>query len=45
MHAGLARSLALIDTAEGALHHLDHIYEGLGGDPALVNHVAEIRET
>ena len=44
MHAGLARSSALIDDAEGALHHLDHISEALSGDPAVAGHVAEIRE-
>lgn len=44
MHAGLARSSALIDDAIGALHHLDHISEALIGEPALEEHVAEIRE-
>ena len=44
MHAGLARSSALIDDAEGALHHLDHISDSLGGGPDLTGQVAEIRE-
>ena len=44
MHASLARSSALIDDADGALHHLDHIFEALSGEPAVAGRVAEIRE-
>ena len=43
MHARLARSSVLIDDVEGALHHLDHVMEQLSGDPAVADHVAEIR--
>jgi mono/diheme cytochrome c family protein len=44
MHAGLARSSALVGDADGALHHLDHISEALSADPVLAGQVAEIRE-
>lgn len=44
MHASLARSSLLIDDITGALHHLDHVMEQLSGDPAVANHVAEVRE-
>ncbi|MCH8801211.1 MAG: cytochrome c [Chloroflexi bacterium] len=44
MHAALARSSALVDDADGALHHVDHISEALSGDPAVAGRVAEIRE-
>lgn len=43
MHASLARSSALIDDIDGAMHHLDHIVERLSGDLAFENRVAEIR--
>ncbi len=44
MHTSLARSSALIDDAEAALHHLDHISDALGDDPDVAGRVAEIRE-
>ena len=44
MHAGLARSSALIGDAQQALHHLDHISDALSGEPAVTAHAAEIRE-
>ena len=44
MHSSMARSSALIGDSEGALHHLDHISDALGADPASEEHVAEVRE-
>ncbi|PKB71547.1 MAG: hypothetical protein BZY87_04660 [SAR202 cluster bacterium Io17-Chloro-G6] len=44
MHASLARSSALIDDIDGALHHLDHFMERMSGDQATARHVAEIRD-
>ena len=44
MHAGLARSSALIGDAEGALHHLDHVSGALGSDSYVTENLAEIRE-
>lgn len=44
MQASLARSSALVDDIEGALHHLDHLMEQMSGDPVIASQVAEIRE-
>ena len=44
MHASLARSSVLVEDINGALHHLDHIMERMGGDPAAASLVAEIRD-
>ena len=44
MHASLARSSVLIDDTDGALHHLDHIMEGMNGGPAVASRIAEIRD-
>lgn len=37
-------ALALLDDINGALHHLDHFMERMGGDQAAASLVAEIRE-